>query len=54
MDNKTKQKDMAKPIESHETAAWANIESLYPESKVSKPSDMQVENAKDFVDTNEK
>ena len=45
---------MAKPIEKHETAAWANIESTKQVSKVSMPSDMQVDNAKDYADTNQK
>ena len=27
-DNKFKEKHMGKPIEKHETAAWANIEQL--------------------------
>lgn len=53
-ENKTKEKDMKKPIESHETAAWADIESTYPTSRVAKPSEEQVVNAKDYVDMNEK
>lgn len=53
-ENNTKQKDMSKPIESHDTAAWADIESRYPVSNVAKPSEMQVINAKEYVDENEK
>lgn len=53
-ENKTKEKNMAKPIESHETAAWANIESTYPVSNVARPSESQVINAKEYVDENEK
>lgn len=49
-----KEKYMAKPIEKHDTAAWANIEKTYPESKVMIPSEAQVQNAKKYVDTNEK
>jgi len=45
---------MAKPIEKHDTAAWANIESTKQVSKVSMPSDVQVDNAKEYVDSNEK
>jgi len=53
-DNRFKEKHMAKPIEKHDTAAWANIESTKQVSKVSMPSDMQVDNAKEYVDSNEK
>lgn len=52
--NKKKQKNMGKPIERHDTAAWANIEDLQPDSKVPLPSDVQMKNAKEYVDTNEK
>lgn len=52
--NKTKQKNMGKPIEKHDTAAWANIEDLQPNSRVTLPSNTQVKNAKEYVDTNEK
>ncbi len=40
--------------EKHDTAAWANIESDKPVSKVTIPSGTQVKNAKEYVDTNEK
>jgi len=53
-DNKFKEKHMAKPVEKHETAAWANIESIKQVSKVSMPSDVQVDNAKEYADSNEK
>lgn len=52
--NKTKQKHMAKPIEEHNTAAWASIHSLKPESRVPIPSEVQVKNAKEWVDSNQK
>lgn len=52
--NKTKQKNRTKPIESHETAAWANIEELKAESRVPIPNDVEVENAKKWVDKNQK
>ncbi len=52
--NKKKEKDMSRPIENHKTAAWANIEDLYPVSNVARPDEDQVINAKEYVDTNEK
>ncbi len=53
-DNKYKEKSMSIPIERHDTAAWANIESMKPVSNVTIPSDIQVTNAKEHVDNNEK
>ncbi|HHV29012.1 CDIF630_02480 family spore surface protein [Acetivibrio mesophilus] len=53
-ENKYKQKNMATPIEKHDTAAWANIEKEKPDSKVPIPSETQVKNAKEYVDTNQK
>lgn len=53
-DNKFKEKHMATPIEKHDTAAWANIESTKQVSKVTMPSEEQVDNAKEHVDSNEK
>ncbi|MEW8974245.1 MAG: DUF3787 domain-containing protein [Tissierellaceae bacterium] len=52
--NKYKEKNMAKPIENHDTAAWANINDLKPVSNVSIPDEMQVINAKEYVDNNHK
>jgi len=52
--NKFKQHFMAKQIEHHCTAAWANIEKTKPESNVTIPSENQVRNAKEYVDSNEK
>lgn len=49
-----KSKNQKIPIEQHSTAAWADIKRLKRKSKVSIPSDFQVENAKDYVDENEK
>lgn len=43
-----------RPIEQHTTAAWANIEKLKEISNVSIPSDVQVGNAKAWVDSNQK
>lgn len=42
------------PTEQHETAAWAEIERIKKISKVTIPSDVQVRNAKDYVDGNQK
>lgn len=42
------------PIENHKTAAWADIESTKPVSKVTIPSETQVNDAKQHVDRNEK
>ena len=39
-----------RPVKNEGTAAWANIDSLQPESKVSIPSLDNVEEAKDWVD----
>ncbi len=48
-------KDLIKqPIEKHDTAAWADISEKQPISNVTIPSEFAVENAKDWVDTNEK
>lgn len=49
-----KEKDMAIPIEKHDTAAWANIEKTKAKSNVNIPSELQVRNAKEYVDSNEK
>lgn len=42
------------PIEKHDTAAWANIEDTQPVSGVTIPSETEVRNAKEWVDTNQK
>lgn len=52
--NRTKEKHMARPVEEHNTAAWANIEELQPVSRVPIPNETQVKNAKEWVDTNQK
>ncbi|HHW21394.1 MAG TPA: DUF3787 domain-containing protein [Clostridiaceae bacterium] len=53
-ENRYKEECMGTPIEKHDTAAWANIESVKKVSKVTRPSELQTENAKEYVDTNEK
>lgn len=42
------------PVENHYTAAWADAEELKPESKVNLPNEIQIRNAKEYVDTNQK
>lgn len=42
------------PIEKHNTAAWAEVEEAKELSNVTIPSEDEVINAKEWVDTNEK
>lgn len=53
-ENRFKEKRMAIPIEKHDTAAWADIEETKPFSNVTIPGEVQVRNAKEHVDTNQK
>ncbi len=54
-ENKTKEQFMAVPIERHETAAWRDhIVDTKPLSNVSIPSEIAVDNAKEWVDSNQK
>ncbi|OWZ83949.1 CDIF630_02480 family spore surface protein [Natranaerobius trueperi] len=43
-----------RPVEKHDTAAWANIRGLKEISQVTLPEDIEVENAKEWVDGNQK
>ncbi|HZK24717.1 MAG TPA: DUF3787 domain-containing protein [Oscillospiraceae bacterium] len=52
--NKEKEKFMAKPIEKHDTAAWADREEIKRKSKVTIPHEVDVRNAKEYVDSNQK
>jgi len=52
--NRFKEKFMAGPIEKHDTAAWANTERTKEVSNVTMPSEMQVLDAKEYVDSNQK
>jgi hypothetical protein len=52
--NRYKERFQAMPVEKHDTAAWANIEGQNPSSQVTYPNEIQVRNAKEYVDTNEK
>ena len=54
MENKDMKKYRAAPVEKHDTAAWANIEDIKPVSNVTLPSQFQIRNAKEHVDSNEK
>jgi len=51
--NKYKEKSIH-PIENHATAAWANQSQLKAVSKVNIPDEQQVENARDYVNENQK
>ncbi len=42
------------PVEKHQTAAWANIETTKEISHVAEPNEWQISNAKEYVDENEK
>lgn len=53
-ENKYKEKNMAKPVENHLTAAWANQSAFKAVSRVNLPDEEQVINAKNYVDTNQK
>lgn len=52
--NSPKEQFMKIPIENHENAAWANIEQTKPVSNVTMPDEIQVRNAKEYVDSNQK
>jgi len=54
MANRFKEKRMETPIENQRTASWANIEKLKNESRVPIPTKFEVENAKGWVDENQK
>lgn len=49
-----KQRNMKVPVEKHDTAAWVNIEDSKFQSEVTMPDEIQIRNAKEYVDTNEK
>ena len=51
---KKKDRFMALPIENHQTAAWIeNWEYVKPESQVLIPTEYDVRNAKEWVDSNQ-
>jgi len=49
-----KKKAHKKPVENHKTAAWSNIEMSNELSNISHPNLLQIVNAKEYVDENEK
>ncbi len=52
--NKKKDSFMALPVENHKTAAWIeNWEEVKPESQVVIPTEYDVRNAKEWVDSNQ-
>lgn len=52
--DRMKDKFMEMQIEKHDTAAWANRYKFKDVSNVSIPSEFDVKNAKEYVDSNEK
>lgn len=52
--NKANNQKRRRPIENHETAAWANCEFEQNHSQVSIPSELEVIHAKEYVDENKK
>ncbi|MGD9678539.1 MAG: DUF3787 domain-containing protein [Vulcanibacillus sp.] len=52
--NNYKGKNLKTPIENNETAAWASTEKNKQISNVHIPDEIQVLNAKDYVDSNKK
>lgn len=53
-ENKYKESHMEIPVENHATAAWADKNDQKDVSGVTIPNEMQVIEAKEFVDENEK
>lgn len=52
--NKFKEKSMAKPVENHQTAAWANIETKRKIAQTTIPTALDTEFAKEWVEENQK
>lgn len=53
-ENRVKDNFTKVPVEKHDTAAWADTYGVKPISNVSVPSEFDVKNAKEYVDSNEK
>lgn len=52
--NKKKDSFLALPVENHQTAAWIeNWQEVKPESQVLVPTEYDVRNAKEWVDSNQ-
>ncbi|PAB58411.1 CDIF630_02480 family spore surface protein [Anaeromicrobium sediminis] len=47
-------KKIKKPVENHQTAAWANVEQLKGEARVPIPATLEVDNAREWIEQNEK
>ena len=54
MSDKKKDKKKTAPVEKHNTAAWADSEQLKDISQVNIPSEADVLNAKEYVDSKQK
>lgn len=54
MPDKKKDYNLGVPVEKHDTAAWADIESKKSHSQVTVPAEFQTINAKEHVDSNQK
>lgn len=52
--NRYKEFHMETPVENQATAAWASMDRLDEESGVNYPDELQVINAKEFVEENQK
>lgn len=52
--NRYKETHMSVPVENNRTAAWADVKKVKKESRVPLPSAFEVENAKEWVDNNQK
>lgn len=54
MSTKPKNQQKSFPVEEHDSAAWADIEQTKPHSGVAIPSEFNVEEAKEWVEINQK
>ncbi|AKL94518.1 hypothetical protein CACET_c10150 [Clostridium aceticum] len=52
--NRFKEKHLGRTIEHHTTASLMNMKDLKPVSRVPIPDEVEIKNAKEYVDTNEK
>jgi|GEM_PF-6476197 len=52
--NSTKKKHLPLSIEEHTASSLMNVHHLKPYSKVAIPNEFEVNNAKEYVDTNKK
>ncbi|MGI5971843.1 MAG: CDIF630_02480 family spore surface protein [Oscillospiraceae bacterium] len=47
-------REPGKPVEKHRTAAWSSIERISPVSRTAHPDILGTENAKEYVEENQK